>query len=173
MSSKYSTHLTLALLFAGSALTAESFSTTEYVTVIKSTPIYSTIQEEVPQERCYDVKEEVKSGVAVNDIVGAVAGGALGGVIGHQIGGGSGKTVATVGGAVLGTIAGQKAASTYGSSSGNPTYQVVRKCETVKTYKTRQVLSGYQNVAKFKGKEISVESDTPLKQIPVTATYSY
>lgn len=160
-------------LFAASAASGESFTVTEYVNVTKSTPIYSTIQEEIPQEKCYDVKEEVKSGTGVNDIVGAVAGGALGGVIGHQIGGGTGKTVATVGGAVLGTIAGQKAANAYGGGSATPTYQVVRKCEKVMSYKSRQVLSGYQNTAKFKGKEISVESESPLKQIPITATYSY
>lgn len=173
MSTKYSLSLALGILFAGSAALGGEFSTTEYVSVTKSTPIYATIQEEIPQEKCYDVKEEVKGTVGVNDIVGAVAGGALGGVLGHQIGGGSGKTVATVGGAVLGTIAGQKAATAYGSGNANPTYQIVRRCETTKTYKSRQVLSGYLNSAKFKGKEISVESDSPLKQIPVTATYSY
>jgi uncharacterized protein YcfJ len=173
MSTKYSFSLGLAILFSGSVVLAEEFSTIEYVSVVKSTPIYSTIQEEIPEEKCYDVKEEVKSGVAVNDIVGAVAGGALGGVLGHQIGGGSGKTVATVGGAVLGTIAGQKVAGSYGSGSANPTYKIVRRCESVKTYKSRQVLSGYRNIAKFKGRDISVMSDKPLKQIPVTATYSY
>ena len=173
MSTKYSLSLVLAIFLAGSAALGGEFSTTEYVSVTKSTPIYSTIQEEIPQEKCYDAKEEIKTTVGVNDIVGAVAGGALGGVLGHQIGGGRGKAVATVGGAVLGTIAGQKAVSTYGNGSANPTYQVVRRCETTITYKSRQVLSGYLNSAKFKGKEISVESDLPLKQIPVTASYSY
>ncbi len=173
MSTKYSLSLVLAILLAGSAAFGGEFSTTEYVSVTKSTPIYSTIQEEVPQEKCYDVKEEIKTTVGMNDIVGAVAGGVLGGVLGHQIGGGRGKTVATVGGAVLGTISGQKAATAYGSGSANPTYQVVRRCEMTKTYKSREVLSGYLNSAKFKGKEISVESDLPLKQIPVTASYSY
>ncbi|MFZ2890141.1 glycine zipper 2TM domain-containing protein [Sulfuricurvum sp.] len=170
MSNTYPSRLALLILFGGSALFAESFSTTEYVTVTKSVPNYSTIQETVPSERCYDVKEQVSSG-SNNDIVGAVAGGALGGVIGHQIGGGSGKTVATVGGAVLGTLAGQRVGSTYGNSA--PTYQIVRKCETVNSYKTRQVMDGYTNFAKYKGREISVESNTALKQIPITITYSY
>lgn len=167
----YSARLAFVLLLSGSGAFAESFSVTEYVPVTKSVPNYSTIQEAVPSERCYDVKEQVNSGIGTNDIVGAVAGGALGGVLGHQIGGGSGKTVATVGGAVLGTLAGQKVANTYGNST--PTYQVVRKCETVNSYKTRQVMDGYVNYAKVKGREISVESTNALKQIPVTITYSY
>lgn len=171
MSNTYPSRLALLLFLGGSVGFAESFSTTEYVSVTKSVPNYSTIQEAVPSERCYDVKEQVGGGSGSNDVIGAVAGGALGGVLGHQIGGGSGKTVATVGGAVLGTLAGQKVASTYGNTA--PTYQMVRKCETVNTYKTRQVVDGYINYAKFKGREISVESNSALKQIPVTVTYSY
>lgn len=163
----------ISLIFGGSALMADGFSTVEYVNVSKSTPFYSTIQEEVPSQKCYDVQEQVSSGGSSNnDVVGAVAGGVLGGVLGHNVGGGTGKTVATVGGAVLGTLAGQNIGSKYNSSSA-PTYQVVRKCETVTTMRSRQVLGGYSNIAKFKGKEISVESDQPLKQIPVTVTYSY
>ncbi|MBN2870425.1 MAG: glycine zipper 2TM domain-containing protein [Campylobacterales bacterium] len=164
--------MTLSLLVSVTAVMAESFSTVEYVKVHRSTPIYSTIQENVPSEECYDVREEVHSGGSGNTIVGALAGGALGGVLGHQIGGGSGKTVATVGGAVLGTLAGQKVANSYGTGAA-PAYRTVRKCDTRYTLQTREVLSGYSNVAKFKGKKIRVESDYPLKEIPVTVTYSY
>lgn len=164
--------MALSVLFSASAVMAESFSTVEYINVTRSTPNYSTIQEEIPSEKCYDVQEQVNSGGTNNDVIGAVVGGALGGVLGHQVGGGKGKTAATVGGAVLGTLAGQNVGSKYNSSSAT-TYQTVRKCESITTIKTRQVLGGYTNVAKFKGKEISVESDQPMKQIPVTATYSY
>jgi uncharacterized protein YcfJ len=163
----------LALMALGStAVSAESFSTVEYVDVIRSTPVYSTIQEEIPSQKCYDVQQQVSSGGTNNDVIGAVVGGALGGVLGHNVGGGSGKTAATVGGAVLGTLAGQNVGSKY-NTPANSTYQTVRKCETVTTIRSRQVLSGYTNVAKYKGKEISVDSDQPMKQIPVTATYSY
>lgn len=172
MSNRTMSHFALAMLFAGSAVMADSFSTVEYVKVNQSIPIMSTIQEQVPNERCYDVQEQVSSGGGNNGVVGAVAGGALGGVLGHQIGGGTGKTVATVGGAILGTLAGQNVANNYGGN--NPaTYRTVRRCETHNTVRSRQVLSGYTNIAKFKGKEITVESNEPLKQIPVTVTYSY
>ncbi len=164
--------IALPLLLSASAAMAESFSTVEYVKVHRSTPIYSTIQENIPTEQCYDVREEVGSGGGGNNIVGALAGGALGGVLGHQIGGGSGKTVATVGGAVLGTLAGQKVANSYGTG-GTHGYRTVRKCDTHYALQTREVLSGYSNVAKFKGKKIRIESDYPLKEIPVTVTYSF
>lgn len=172
MSSHYSSHFALTLLLASSALMAESFSTTEYISVTKSVPSYSTVQEEIPSERCYDVQEKVSSGGTNNDVVGAVVGGALGGVLGHNVGGGTGKTVATVGGAVLGTLAGQNVGSKYNTPE-TTSYRTVRKCENITTLKTRDVLNGYTNYAKVKGKEISVESDQPLKQIPVTITYSY
>lgn len=163
-----------SFLFAGSAVYAESFSVVEYINISKSTPIYTTINEEIPVEKCSDVKERVSSGGIGEhgDIIGAVAGGALGGVLGHQIGGGRGKTAATVGGAVLGTIAGQRVGSSYSTPSSD-TYQIVRKCEVVNTVQSRQVMSGYMNRATYKGREISVESDQPIKRIPVTITYSY
>jgi len=172
MSSRTMSHFALAILCAGSAVMADGFSSVEYVKVNQSIPIMSTIQEQVPSEKCYDVQEQVSSGSGGNSIVGAVAGGAIGGVLGHQIGGGKGKTVATVGGAILGTLAGQNVANNYGGNSP-ATYRNVRRCETVNTVRSRQVLSGYTNIAKFRGKEITVESDEPLKQIPVTITYSY
>ncbi|MBV5321474.1 MAG: glycine zipper 2TM domain-containing protein [Sulfuricurvum sp.] len=172
MSTYYSSRFALAVLLAGSGLLAEGFSTTEYINVTKSIPNYSTVQEEIPSEKCYDVQEKVSSGGTNNDIVGAVVGGALGGVLGHQVGGGKGKTAATVGGAVLGTLAGQNVGSKY-NTQATSSYQTVRKCETTTIVKTRQVLGGYTNVAKLKGKEITVESDQPMKQIPVTVTYSY
>lgn len=172
MSTHYSSRFALTLLLASSALMAEGFSTTEYITVTKSVPHYSTIQDEIPSERCYDVQEKVSSGGTNNDVVGAVVGGALGGVLGHNVGGGKGKTVATVGGAVLGTLAGQNIGSKYNTPEST-SYQTVRKCERTSTVQTRQVLSGYTNFAKLKGREISVESDRPLNQIPITITYSY
>ncbi|HEX5624288.1 MAG TPA: glycine zipper 2TM domain-containing protein [Sulfuricurvum sp.] len=171
--SKYTISYLLASLLLGSvAAHAESFSMTEYVPVIRSTPVYDVVTEDVPSEKCYDVKEPVQSGTQNADVIGAVAGGAIGGVLGHQVGGGKGKTAATVAGAVLGTLAGQNVGSKYNTPASS-SYNVVRKCETVYTTKSRKVLTGYVNVAKVKGQEFSVESDQPLKKIPVTVTYSY
>ncbi|MDP1783894.1 MAG: glycine zipper 2TM domain-containing protein, partial [Sulfuricurvum sp.] len=96
-----------ATILGCSTLSAESFSTTEYIKINRSIPVYDTVTEDVPSEQCYDVKEQAQSGTQNADVVGAVAGGALGGVLGHNVGGGRGKTAATVGGAILGVLAGQ------------------------------------------------------------------
>lgn len=166
-------YLLAAMVLGTSALNAESFSTTEYINVSSSIPAYSTVSEDIPSERCQDVKEAVQSGGTQNaDLVGAVAGGALGGVLGHNVGGGTGKTVATVAGTVGGVLLGQSVGSKYNTPQ-NTSYRVVRKCETVYSTKTRQVVDGYTNIAKLKGQEIRIQSDQPLKQIPVTVTYSY
>jgi uncharacterized protein YcfJ len=172
MLNTYSSRFALVFLLSGTVMFGNTFSTVEYVTVNKSIPFYSTIQEHIPNEKCSDVREAVSSGGSNNGLVGAVAGGALGGVVGHQIGGGRGKTVATVGGAILGTLAGQNIANNY-ENNGGTSYRTVRRCENVDTIRSREVLSGYTNIARFKGKEIQVESDSPMTQIPVTVTYSY
>lgn len=172
MSTYNVSYLLAAMILGSSALSAESFSTTEYIKVSNSIPSYTTVNEDVPSEQCQDVREEVQSGTQNADVVGAVAGGALGGVLGHNVGGGRGKTAATVGGAILGVLAGQNIGSKYNTPKGD-SYRVVRKCQTVYTTKSRKVLGGYTNVAKLKGQEIRIESDRPLDQIPVTVTYSY
>ena len=165
--------LVAIIALMATSLSAENFTMTERVKVSRSVPMYSTISEDVPSEQCRDVKEAVASGGSGNnDIIGAVIGGAAGGVLGNQVGGGKGKTAATIGGTVLGALAGQNVGSKYNTPATN-SYQVVRRCETVYTTKTRQVVDGYMNKAKFKGKEISIQSDEPLKEIPVTVTYSY
>ena len=165
--------LILAMIVGATVLSGEGFTTTEYVKVSSSNPIYATISEEFPTQQCRDVQEAVSNGGTGNaNVVGAVAGGALGGVLGHQIGGGKGKTAATIGGAVLGVLAGQNVGSKYNTPQ-TTSYQMVRRCETVYTTKSYQVIDGYLNIAKFKGKEIRIQSDEPLKQIPVTVTYSY
>lgn len=173
MNTFHKSGLIVSTILVASSLYAESFSITEYVNVTRSTPLYSTISENVPTEQCRDVKEPISSGGTQHaDVVGAVIGGAAGGVLGNQVGGGKGKTAATIGGAVLGVLAGQNVGSKYNTPQ-ETSYQIVRKCETVYTQKTSQVMDGYTNVAKIKGKEIQVQSEKPLKQIPVSITYTY
>lgn len=165
-------YLLAAMILGSSVVSAESFSTMEYIKVSSSIPSYTTVNEDVPSEQCQDVKEQISSGTQNADVVGAVAGGALGGVLGHNVGGGTGKTAATVGGAILGVLAGQNIGSKYNTPQGD-SYRIVRKCQTVYTTRSRKVIGGYTNIAKLKGQEIRIESDQPLKQIPVTVTYSY
>lgn len=172
MSTYKVSYLLAAIILGSSALSAESFSTTEYIKVNNSIPFYTTVNEDIPSEQCQDVREEIQSGTQNADVVGAVAGGALGGVLGHNVGGGRGKTAATVGGAILGVLAGQNIGSKYNTPQAD-SYRVVRKCQTVYSTRSRKVLGGYTNIAKLKGQEIRIESDSPLKEIPVTVTYSF
>jgi uncharacterized protein YcfJ len=165
--------LVVVLVLMVTSLSADNFTITERIKVTSSIPLYSTITEDIPTEQCKDVKETVaSSGSGNNDIIGAVVGGAAGGVLGNQIGGGKGKTAATVGGTILGVLAGQSIGSKYNTPTSS-SYQVVRRCETVHISKTRQVVDGYTNKAILKGKEITVQSQQPLKEIPVTVSYSY
>ncbi|MDD4969777.1 MAG: glycine zipper 2TM domain-containing protein [Paludibacter sp.] len=164
--------LVLATLLSVS-LSADGFSSVEYVNVTHSDPIYSTVNDEVYTEQCRDVREAVSDGNSgSNDVIGAVVGGALGGVLGHNVGGGTGKTVATVGGAVLGTLAGKNIGSKY-NTSDNGSYQIVRKCERVPTTQSHREITGYMSTGTFRGETIRVQSRETLKQIPVTVTYSY
>ncbi len=161
---KKSTLIAVALL-ASSILSAESVTTTQYLKVIKSTPVYGEAQP------CVDGVAQPSSTGTVGgigkDTIGTLAGGAIGGLLGTQVGSGRGKTVATIGGALLGAMAGKTAASNYGNA---PTAQAV-KCNT--TAQGTKVIAGYTNTAHLNGKEIQVQSDQPLTQIPVTVTYSY
>jgi uncharacterized protein YcfJ len=162
------------MLLGTSCLMAESFSSVEYVSVSSSEPVYSTINQEVPTEKCYDEKVSTGNGSSnTGSIGGTLLGGALGGVLGHQVGGGKGKTVATIGGAVLGAMAGNKVGGGYDTPAGNETYQVERKCEVIKNIVSKQIVSGYMNRANYKGQTITVQSDRPIQNIPVTVTYSY
>lgn len=80
--------------------------------------------------------------------------------------------MATVGGAVLGTLAGKDIGSKYNTSSSG-SYQIVRKCEQVPTIQSHKEITGYMSTGSFKGETIRVQSKEPLKQIPITVTYSY
>lgn len=145
------------------------FSDIEYVPVTRSEPNYSTITKNIPQQECWDEQVAVQNGGGGNDVIGGLVGAAIGGALGSQIGKGSGKTAATIGGAAIGTMMGQGANRAPSTTS----YQTVRKCDTRYTTQTENVLSGYTNYAKFRGRDIAKVSDQPLKEIKITITYSY
>lgn len=145
---------TLSLVLAtmlSASLSAEGFSNVEYVNVTQSNPIYETVNDEVYTEQCRDVREPVNDGGSgSNDVIGAV-----------------------VGGAVLGTLAGKNIGSKYNTPSDSGSYQIVRKCERVPSVQSHREITGYMSTGTFRGETIRVQSKEPLKQIPVTVTYSY
>jgi hypothetical protein len=64
-------------------------------------------------------------------------------------------------------MAGKTAAGNYTNGSQGV------KCQNNGNTQGNQTISGYTNTAHLNGKEIQVQSDQPLTQIPVTVTYSY
>lgn len=160
--------LSVSAVFYGSLCFAESFTTTESVKVSRSEPVYKSVTTEKPVKECWEESAEVRDSGS-GDIVGGIVGGAIGGALGSQVGKGSGKTAATIGGAIIGSMAGQKL------SRGNsaPSHETVQKCKTRYESETKQVLSGYNNYATYKGKEIVKFSETPLTTITVYISVSY
>ncbi len=158
-----------AAALVATAVFAENFTITENVKVTRSEPVYKTVTSERPIKECWDESVERRGSSGGNDVVGGIVGGAIGGALGNQVGKGSGKTAATIGGAIVGTMVGQ------GLSRGDsaPQNEVVQKCKTRYESESRQVLSGYNNYATYKGREIVKFSETPLTSITVYSHISY
>ncbi len=176
----------LTILAFTTLVSAQSFSYTEYVRVSQAKPHYERTTERIPYQECYDERVRINRAYSSNQnaynqqqqVVGAVLGGAVGGAIGHQIGKGKGNDIATVGGAILGTIVGGNMANQGASSPQRvyqePQFQTQRKCVT-KYRESRGVsrITGYENIAYYKGHKIVKYSDQRLSTIPVTVTISY
>ena len=74
--------------------------------VLRVDPVYAVVQEQFPQQRCYQQQVvQQGGGSTAGTLLGAIVGGALG----HQVGDGRGNTAATIGGAVIGGMVGNSA----------------------------------------------------------------
>ncbi|MEA3554022.1 MAG: glycine zipper 2TM domain-containing protein [Campylobacterota bacterium] len=174
--------LVAGLLFASiNSLSAKSMDNYEYVDVIKSKPIYKTINVRVPYEEVvsqpYSVKvpcgnsyvQEDKNSLGIDTIIGA----GLGIAVGNQIGGGHGREAARVIGGLLGAnIANNTRQGSYQTQYCTETrYKdvVVRKYD----YKTEKKIQGYKNIFYYNGKKYKKRSKYPLKTIRITKSISY
>lgn len=140
----------------------------EYLPVTHSEPIYSTVTKKIPHDVCQDEQVAVQQQTGGNNVAGGLMGAIIGGIIGHQIGGGSGKVAATIGGAAAGTMLGENAGRDTQTS-----YQTVRRCYTQYETQTENVITGYMNYAKYRGRDIAKISDQPLTEIKVTNSFSF
>jgi uncharacterized protein YcfJ len=172
----------LAIFALSSLLSAESLVFTEYVSVSNSQPQYERVSERIPYQECVDERVRVNRAYSNNRynesdrVAASVLGGTIGGVIGHQIGKGKGNDVATVGGAILGTIVGGNMAHPNQRQSvyQEPEYQTRRNCTTkYRSTGTKSRLTGYKNIAYYKGKKIVKYSNERLSSIPITVTIDY
>ncbi|MDD2828341.1 MAG: glycine zipper 2TM domain-containing protein [Sulfuricurvum sp.] len=171
--------ISISLVLSTSILMAQSggygtspsdtiISDIEYVSVTRSEPIYSTVSKKIPHEVCEDQQVAVQEQGGNSNVVGGLVGAALGGVLGHQLGGGSGKVATTIGGAAIGTMLGQNA-----DRPTQTNYQTVRRCYTQYDMQTDNVITGYMNYAKYRGRDIAKTSSQPLKEIKVTNSFSF
>ncbi len=170
--------LITALILGSSTLYAKQTTYTEYVDVTNSKAVYERVQKRVPYEECYDKRVPVtyynndRRGFGLSGE--AIVGGIVGGVLGHQIGGGHGKDIATAGGAILGTLVGQNAARDNYNSYQTTRYEVKRHCETRYTNsRAKRVLTGYKNIAYYRGKKIVKFSNRRLSTIAVRVSLNY
>ncbi len=179
--------LTKTLLLAGlialssSQLVASSTSSTQYVDVISSEPIYKTINVRVPYEevvsKSYTIKvpcgqsysKQNQNTIGLDTIIGA----GLGVALGHQVGKGSGKTAAKVFGGLLGAgIANGNREGQYQTNYCNETRyrdEVVTRYD----YRTEKKIQGYLNKFIFNGVEHSKRTNRPKKVIKVRTTISF
>ncbi len=168
--------LITALILGSSALYAKQTTYTEYIDVTSSKAVYERVSNRVPYEECYEERVPVtyynnrRSGLSGEALVGGI----VGGVLGHQIGGGHGKDIATAGGAILGTLVGQNAARNDNRNYQSTRYEIRRHCETrYADSEGQRRLTGYKNIAYYKGKKIVKFSNRRLSTIAVRVTLSY
>ncbi|MBI3146808.1 MAG: glycine zipper 2TM domain-containing protein [Pseudogulbenkiania sp.] len=157
-----------ALLLA--AGTAQAMTFTDYATVLKSEPLYQTVND----DNCEPVNEPAAAPAATGGLEGmvtaenggALLGGLVGGVLGHQVGGGRGKTAATIVGAIGGAMAGQQIArNTQGTRQ--PATQHVSACRPSQ----REELTGYEVTYEYHGQRSTVTlPNDPGRRLKLTVT---
>ncbi len=76
--------------------------------VLRVDPVYAVVQDQYPQQRCYQQQVVQQSG---GSTAGTLLGAIVGGALGHQVGHGRGNAAATIGGAVIGGVVGNNVSS--------------------------------------------------------------
>ncbi len=158
---------------------AGSFTTTQYIKVVKSKAKYENVIRRTPYEECWDERVPVQRNRYRRDHrrdgFGTLIGGVAGGIIGNQVGRGRGKTIATIGGALIGSLVGNNLSQRdYNDNSYTyTTYETRRRCTTHYNGRRERKFVGYKNVGFFKGHKIVRFSQEKLNYIPVTITVSY
>jgi uncharacterized protein YcfJ len=123
-----------------------------FADVLRSDPIFETVQEARPREVCRDVTLERDTRYE-NTTAGTVIGAIVGAAIGNQVGDGNGRRAATVAGAVAGGAIGREV-----DAADNPAG--VRRstrtdCEIVDEYVERREIAGYDVQYRFRGEVFS------------------
>ena len=127
-----------------------------FADVLRSDPIYETVQEARPREVCADVSTE-RNRRYDNTNAGTVIGALVGAALGNQVGAGDGRRAATVAGAVVGGAVGREV-----DAADNPqgTERSVRsECRVVDQYVERKEVVGYDVQYRYRGEVYSSRMD--------------
>lgn len=119
-----------------------------FADVLRSDPIYESVQELRPREVCRNVTSE-RSRKYDNTNTGTIVGAIVGAAIGNQVGRGNGRKAATVAGAVVGGAVGREA-----DASNNPRGVERRthsECDVVDEYVERKSVVGYDVQYRYRG----------------------
>ncbi len=146
----------LAQGYQGAAIGAEEAISFGFADVLRSDPIYETVQEARPREVCNDVSTE-RNRRYDNTNAGTVIGALVGAALGNQVGAGDGRRAATVAGAVVGGAVGREV-----DASDNPqgTERSVRsECRVVDQYVERKQVVGYDVQYRYRGEVYSSRLD--------------
>lgn len=156
------TILSLSVMLCGSCATvswADYEQTEDFARVLSSRPIYRTIEDRVPQERCWNetVREETRS--EGTSPAGAIVGGVVGGALGHAVGhGSSNKKIGTAVGVVLGATVGNQVARDRAQHE-EVSYRDRERCQTSHAIERRQEIVGYDVDYQYLGRTFSTRMD--------------
>ena len=176
--------ISMILFLTGvSGFASEIKSQTVFVDVIKSEPIYKTVNIRVPYEEVISKSYEVSVPCGYDDantinenLIGldTIIGAGLGIALGNQMGKGNGRTVAKIAGGLLGAgVANQY----YRQNSHGVKYcKETRYKDEVVTrydYSTKEKLQGYRNTFIYNGHKYTKLTKRPLKTVRVRSTISF
>ena len=146
----------LAQGYEGADISAEEAISFGFADVLRSDPIYETVQEARPREVCADVSTE-RNRRYDNTNAGTVIGALVGAALGNQVGAGDGRRAATVAGAVVGGAVGREV-----DASDNPQgaeRSVRSECRVVDQYVERKEVVGYDVQYRYRGEVYSSRLD--------------
>jgi uncharacterized protein YcfJ len=169
--------ITLILTSLALSLSASSFTKSEKIRVVSTTPIYQTVVKKTPYQECWEEQISYRNqnyrASRHDNSLGTLIGGVAGGILGNQIGKGRGKTVATVGGAIIGTIVGNNLSRDNHHYNAPPSYQTRQRCTTRYTESYEKKFVGYKHIAYFHGKKVVKVIPHKQKFITITKTFHY
>lgn len=163
LSSRAFSRLILCALAGSAGLTHRAVAagydqTEDYARVVSSRPIYRSVEERIPSQRCWTetVREEPRN---ENSPAGAIVGGVVGGALGHAVGhGSSNKKIGTAVGAVLGATVGNEVSKNRAHADEGG-YRERERCQETSRTERREEIIGYDVDYQYQGRTYSTRMD--------------